>query len=148
MDELRQQLRGIVNNVFRNFLLDTEATNISENGALQLMFDYIFLITVFQDDKKSSIDQKILETLQDKIDPINWSSYEPYLKPSVHKFYIKQSLILGVITSASNETYERARKAMSNQRQGHHNVLPLAAQANRFTLLPIGHLTSSSVRAR
>lgn len=67
MNELRQQLGGIVNNVFSNFLLDTEATNISENGALQLMFDYMFLITVFQDDKKSSIDQKILETLQDKV---------------------------------------------------------------------------------
>jgi hypothetical protein len=37
---------------------------------------------------------------------------------------------------------------MSSQQQGQYNVLPLASQATRFTLLPIGHLTSSSVRAR
>ncbi|KAI8079455.1 hypothetical protein BDF21DRAFT_41427 [Thamnidium elegans] len=148
MTKLRQQLYDNVNTVFNNFLSNIESTEITENGALQLMFDYMFLITVLQDTTKSSIGQKIIETLQDQIDPINWDSYEPHLKPCVNKFYIKQSLIFGVLTSATNETYERARKVMSNQQQGQHNVLPLASQATRFTLLPIGHLTSSSVRAR
>lgn len=37
---------------------------------------------------------------------------------------------------------------MSNQQQGQYNVLPLAPQATRFTLLPIGHLSFSSLKAR
>lgn len=109
MTKLRQQLYNGVTQVYSNFLSNIETMEISENGSLQLLFDYLFLNTVLLQDggKRSDIGNKIIEKLQEQIDLINWASYEPYFKPCVNKFYIKQSLIFGVLTSASNETYER-----------------------------------------
>ncbi|OAD04507.1 hypothetical protein MUCCIDRAFT_155629 [Mucor lusitanicus CBS 277.49] len=143
MTRLRQQLANAVNHVFQASLPTLELT---ENGTLQLMFDYLFMCTVLQQDVKYN--SEIMDTLAQQIDPINWDSYQPHMKPCVDKFYIKQSLLFGVLTSASNETYERARKQMSTQQQGQYNVLPLAPQATRFTLLPIGHTSFSSLKAR
>ncbi|CAO3621888.1 unnamed protein product [Mucor fragilis] len=143
MAKLRQQLSDAVNHVFQSLLPTLELT---ENGTLQLMFDYLFLCTVLQQDIKYNSD--IMDTMEHQIDPINWESYQPHMKPCVDKFYIKQSLLFGVLTGANNETYERARKTMSNQQQGQYNVLPLAPQATRFTLLPIGHTSFSTLKAR
>ncbi|KAL7329075.1 hypothetical protein PS15p_207240 [Mucor circinelloides] len=143
MTKLRQQLSNAVHHVFQSSL---SLLDLTENGALQLMFDYMFLCAVLQQDMKYN--SEIMNILENQIDPINWESYKPHMKPCVDKFYIKQSLIFGVLTSANNETYERARKTMSNQQQGQYNVLPLAPQATRFTLLPIGHLSFSSLKAR
>lgn len=67
MTKLRHQLYDSVNNVFNNFLSNIESTEITENGALQLIFDYMFLTTVLQDAKKSSASQKIIEILQEQV---------------------------------------------------------------------------------
>lgn len=67
MTKLRHQLYDSVNNVFNNFLSNIESLEITENGALQLIFDYMFLTTVLQDAKKSSTSQKIIETLQEQV---------------------------------------------------------------------------------
>ncbi|KAK4518497.1 RNA export factor gle2 [Mucor velutinosus] len=143
MTRLRQHLSNTFNQVIQSSLPTLELT---ENGTLQLMFDYLFLCTVLQQDVKYKSD--MMDIMKQQIDPINWESYQPHMKPCVDRFYIKQSLLFGVLTSASNETYERARKTMSTQQQGQYNVLPLAPQATRFTLLPIGHASFSSLKAR
>lgn len=145
MQQLRQRLYNSSNEVYKELVSTLEKSDITENGALQLLFDHMFLNAIFHDVQKSVDGSDIVEKLQDQIDPINWASYEPHLKPCVNKFFTRQSLIFGVLSGSSGE---RARKATSSQKQGQHNVLPLASQVTRFTLLPIGHLNSSSVRAR
>lgn len=67
MTKLRHHLYDSVNNVFNNFISNIESTEITENGALQLIFDYMFLTTVLKDTKKSSISQNIIEPLQDQV---------------------------------------------------------------------------------
>lgn len=107
MTKLRQQLYNTVTEIYNAFLSNIESKDITEHGSLQLLFDYLFLNTILQVATKSDIGNKLIEKLKDQIDPINWASYEPHFKPCVNKFYIKQSLIFGVLTSANNETYER-----------------------------------------
>ncbi|SAM07727.1 hypothetical protein [Absidia glauca] len=121
------------------FLAD-DALVISEKGALQLMFDLYFLNRVVnQADAASSL----TSSLKAKIDPINWAVFEPYYDDNVELFYLRQTLLLGVLVRPNSGTFERTRKAMAGNQQ-HYNVLPLAPQAQRFTLLPIG----SSIRIR
>ncbi|KAG1082350.1 hypothetical protein G6F42_022609 [Rhizopus arrhizus] len=49
MTKLRQQLANAVHHVFQSSL---SLLDLTENGALQLMFDYMFLCIVLQQDMK------------------------------------------------------------------------------------------------
>ncbi|KAI9483267.1 MAG: hypothetical protein EXX96DRAFT_557510 [Benjaminiella poitrasii] len=151
MIKLRKNILNSINDVFD--LSNIKELEFTENGAVQLFFDYLFLSMVLKQETQLK-SNSVIEFLEEKIDPINWASYEPHIKSCVEKFYIKHSLIFGVLTSATHETYERARKLMTSQQQGQYNILPLATQVTRFTLLPISHLSFStnpvslSVRSR
>lgn len=62
MAKLRQQLSDAVNHVFQSLLPTLELT---ENGTLQLMFDYLFLCTVLQQDIKYNSD--IMDTMEHQV---------------------------------------------------------------------------------
>lgn len=67
MIKLRQQLQNAVDDVFNSFLSTIKPTDITENGSLQLLFDYLFLNTVLQDAKKSSAGVSIIQKLQNQV---------------------------------------------------------------------------------
>jgi hypothetical protein len=67
MIKLRHQLHNAVDDVFNNFLSNIETMDITENGALQLLFDYMFLNTVLQNAKRSAIGTKLIQKLQDQV---------------------------------------------------------------------------------
>lgn len=67
MSSLRQQLYNNSCEVFNTFLANIDALDITENGALQLLFDYMFLNTIFQDVQKSALDNAIIEKLQTQV---------------------------------------------------------------------------------
>ncbi|KAI9322730.1 hypothetical protein BX666DRAFT_2109173 [Dichotomocladium elegans] len=136
VQKLRQQLGQSVINAFLNFNVE-----ISEKGAIQLVFDMQFVNVVLHDGVLSESMRQCINKIKEFIDPINWATLEPHLLPRVERFCLKQSLILGPLTRPTREVYERTRKATPCPNQ-QHNVLPLAPQAARFTLLPIGHLTT------
>lgn len=62
MIKLRKQLSNVVNQVFQSSISSLELT---ENGTLQLMFDYLFLCTVLQQDIK--YDNKIIDTMESQV---------------------------------------------------------------------------------
>ncbi|KAI8067633.1 uncharacterized protein B0P05DRAFT_552326 [Gilbertella persicaria] len=99
MTQLREKLLHVVNRVYQTHM---ERLEMTENGALQLIFDYLFLSSLFEHTNST-----VIQFLKQQVDPINWASYEYHLKSQVNKFYIRQSLILGVLTHATHETYER-----------------------------------------
>lgn len=67
MIKLRQQLQNAVDEVFDHFLSDIETADVTENGSLQLLFDYLFLNTILQNTKKSIIGNKLIQKLQDQV---------------------------------------------------------------------------------
>ncbi|KAI8987111.1 hypothetical protein BDB01DRAFT_849259 [Pilobolus umbonatus] len=99
-------------------------------------------------DNQHSVDEQLIKDTQGKVDSINWASYRPYLKPNVEKSFIRQSLIFGVLINSDDNIYESTRKLSASQQQGQYNILPMANQSARFTLLPIGHTMSSNLRSR
>ncbi|CAO3614628.1 unnamed protein product [Cunninghamella echinulata] len=153
LQKLCQQLYEHLIETFNSFISTTDGNDdtlasITEKGALQLLFDISFIVRVLQDHKHSISTLSFLQPLKDKVDPINWAVFETYYDGNVERFYLKQTLLLGILLRTNNETFERARKAMIGNQHGQqqYNVLPLAPQAQRFTLLPIGHGTS--IRSR
>ncbi|KAI8147229.1 hypothetical protein BJV82DRAFT_598254 [Fennellomyces sp. T-0311] len=137
---LRQQLAQAVTKALSEFY--EGQPDITEKGAIQLVFDMHFLNLVFQDGVMTDKLRNFIDKTKEFIDPINWAAFEPHFLPNAERFCLKQTLILGVLTRPNREAFERSRKAAGQQQQ-QHNVLPVAAQAPRFTLLPIGHLTST-----
>lgn len=67
MIKLRQQLQDAVDDVFNKFLSDINTTDITENGSLQLLFDYLFLNTILQDTKKTSTGNRLIQKLQNQV---------------------------------------------------------------------------------
>jgi hypothetical protein len=67
MSNLRQELYNSSCEVFHTFLSSLGTKDITENGALQLLFDYMFLNTIFQDVQKSALDNAIIEKLQTQV---------------------------------------------------------------------------------
>ncbi|KAI7877218.1 hypothetical protein K492DRAFT_150842 [Lichtheimia hyalospora FSU 10163] len=135
MQALKKHLTQTMTTTFQSF-----KPELTEKGAIQLIFDIYFANLVLQDGIFTEEMKQCIENTKAHIDPINWATFEPHFAPSVERFCLKQTLILGILTRPNRETYERTRKttATSNQQ---HNVVPLAPQAPRFTLLPIGHLS-------
>ncbi|KAI8333819.1 hypothetical protein BC941DRAFT_433067 [Chlamydoabsidia padenii] len=78
---------------------------ITEKGALQLLFDLCFLdrVLLVQEANNTSY-TSILKT---KIDPINWAVFEPYYDDNVERFYLRQTLLLGVLVRPNSSTFER-----------------------------------------
>ncbi|KAI9492770.1 hypothetical protein BDB00DRAFT_872991 [Zychaea mexicana] len=142
MQALRQELAKAAIKCLSDFYNSTQQTDITEKGAIQLIFDIHFLNLIFQDGVMTDRLRNLMEKTKDFIDPINWASFEPHFLPNVERFCLKQTLLLGVLTRPNREAFERSRKAASQQQQ-QQNVPAIATQAPRFTLLPIGHLTST-----
>jgi hypothetical protein len=67
MAKLRQQMYNSVVEVFNTFLSNMETMDFTENGSLQLLFDYLFLNTVLQDAKRSETGNRLIEKLQDQV---------------------------------------------------------------------------------
>ncbi|ORZ19366.1 hypothetical protein BCR42DRAFT_449125 [Absidia repens] len=124
-----------------NIFIAKDDGHITEKGALQLLFDTSFLDRVLQDQTNSVSPLSFMSALKEKIDPINWAVFEPYYDGNVERFYLKQTLLLGLLVRPNSATFEKTRKALTGNQAGQqqYNVLPLAPQAQRFTLLPIGH---------
>ncbi|KAI8089485.1 uncharacterized protein BX664DRAFT_333130 [Halteromyces radiatus] len=144
LQTLCQGLHGKLIKTLEAFL-DKDTIVLTEKGALQLLFDVCFLDRVLQDHMCSVASLSFVSKIKEKIDPINWAVYESSYDGNVERFYLKQSLLLGVLVRTNSDTFQRTRKAMTNNQQ-HYNVLPVAKQISRFTLLPIGHGTSIRTR--
>ncbi|KAG0173303.1 Golgi transport complex subunit 1 [Apophysomyces sp. BC1034] len=83
--------------------LGGDKINMTEKGAIQLVFDIYFMASILQ----SRGDSIVIGQLKSQIDPINWATFEPHLGPSVERFYLKHTLIFGVLTRAGGESFER-----------------------------------------
>ena len=66
LEDIRKQLFKTTIDAF-NTLLDTKDVELTENGALQMIFDYMFLIHVLQQKDNLSSNNKMLSKMQEQV---------------------------------------------------------------------------------
>lgn len=98
MQQLRQRLYNGSNEVYKELVSTLEKPDITENGALQLLFDHMFLNTIFHDVQKSVDDSEIVEKLQDQVHTFcdGFTSYDRQELTSPSFFYSCNRLILSI----------------------------------------------------
>ncbi|CAG8438754.1 10636_t:CDS:10 [Acaulospora colombiana] len=93
---------------------EDQLANVSEKGAVQMLYDVKFLKKVFEPcwslgsnltdeneirehQKKEQTMNQIMNSIRDKIDPIDLTIFEPHLNKNVERHYARSSIILGLI---------------------------------------------------
>ncbi|CAG8721459.1 9891_t:CDS:2, partial [Dentiscutata heterogama] len=71
------------------------------------------------------------------IDPIDFEIFKPFLDKNVERHYTRSSIMLGLLIQLNPKITDIRRKGVALQ--DYHNILAVAPQAARFTLLPISH---------
>jgi hypothetical protein len=66
LEDIRNQLFKTTIDAF-NALLDTKDIELTENGALQMIFDYMFLSHVLQQKDNLSSNNKMLSRMQEQV---------------------------------------------------------------------------------
>ena len=109
MQNLRQQLTEAMIKCLSDFYdgLQTSPDMITEKGAIQLIFDILFMNLVFQDGVMNDPLRHIMDKTKELIDPINWAAFEPHFLPNAERFCLKQTLLFGVLTRPNREAFER-----------------------------------------
>lgn len=72
--------------------------------------------------------------LQERLDPIDWATYEPYLWANVQKYYQRVSIMFGTLIQLHRAYPDASSKVQLMQEINVLNVLPVSA---RFQYLPI-----------
>ena len=150
-NELSQSAALTLSQVYRDFC--NVNTKLTQNLAFQLHFDVqFFMLILISHDHLSITDecQKVLNTLENHIDPFDFSVFSPYVSAHVKKCVLRHQSLISVMipndkyTLLSSLKASIPAKANNNQLNGHHidqpsdhNVLNLAPNISRFSLLPI-----------
>ncbi|CAG8451705.1 3524_t:CDS:10, partial [Ambispora leptoticha] len=146
--------------LYESFINNPEQfKNVSEKGAIQMLYDVKFLNKVFEgcwsfhlninhgnqnlfiwDDATNprglpEIVEKISNDIKLKIDPIDLAVFEPYINKNVERHYTRSAILLGLLLQLNPKISDTRRKGLGIQ--DYHNVLPVVPQAARFTLLPL-----------
>ncbi|XP_028398941.1 conserved oligomeric Golgi complex subunit 1-like [Dendronephthya gigantea] len=146
---LRDLVQGLSDNVLRSYekLLDRHKDEnvIDQNRALQTLFDFRFLSSVFGDRSKSEDNgsyksryEKIVETLEDIVDPFDLNVFSPYINSNLNKHLQRCGVLYGVLLNIDkhNQFYGMPQRPGRGP-QDQHNVMPIAINPVRFTLLPL-----------
>ncbi|CAG8512875.1 3968_t:CDS:10 [Gigaspora rosea] len=148
--------------LYTQFVSDTaQFTNVSEQSAIQLLYDIKFFKKIFEcywspsmvdveDDiqtykQREQMINQILEAIRPKIDPIDFEIFKPFLDKNVERHYTRSSIMLGLLIQLNPKITDIRRKGVALQ--DYHNILAVAPQAARFTLLPISHKVGQKNRS-
>ncbi|KAJ3386695.1 Golgi transport complex subunit 1 [Lobulomyces angularis] len=149
---------AVIINVYKSYLEEAKENDLlSEKGALQLLFDYKYLMKVVEGGLKenASLDtefkeglnteektanfekeaQSLVSEIKEMIDPIDMAVVEMALVSHVERYYFRTSVVLGSFLILNPKLIELKRMATSLQDQ--QTVVALAATPPRFALLPV-----------
>jgi len=109
---------------------------LTEKGVLQCLFDQDFLRQVLSLGEGEAMAAGAMSThLPDQLDPIDWATYEPYLRKNVVKAVAGCSLLFGI--EGHDWKQEKGKSFVSQS-----NILPTSENVPRFNLLPISSPSS------
>mmetsp|Transcript_14749 Transcript_14749/g.28386 ORF Transcript_14749/g.28386 Transcript_14749/m.28386 type:complete len:1017 (+) Transcript_14749:284-3334(+) len=122
------------------------ASKLSEKGLLQALFDTRFVMDVLSggDPSTAPAPERVTElqdTLQDRLDPIDWATYEPYLWVNEARYYQRGAVLLGALVQL-NRVHSGAPGRMAANAET--NTLNTAPPVPRFPYLPISAPTASN----
>lgn len=129
-----------------NRYLDARGHELSERGALQLLFDVRFVFDVLAGGSASSGPLGMLHAAKQRhsarleqrlsalLDPIDWATYEPYLWKNEVQFYHRCSLLFHDFTSLERVHGDKEVKMKSSSRS---NIMEMSSNVPRFNYLPI-----------
>ncbi|XP_046839334.1 conserved oligomeric Golgi complex subunit 1-like isoform X2 [Xenia sp. Carnegie-2017] len=129
-------------------LLDCYRENkeiIDQNRALQCIFDFKFTSSILGDRSKTENDgsykarfEKIIEQLEDIVDPFDLNVFSPYLNSNLNKHLQRCGVLFGVLVNVDRHShfYGMPQKPAQTS-QDQHNVMPVANSSVRFSLLPL-----------
>eukprot|EP00850_Spirogloea_muscicola_P003961 SM000016S01949 [mRNA] locus=s16:854945:860887:- [translate_table: standard] len=141
--KLFEKVLAAYDNLTRDSAVDGK---VSEKGILQLLFDFKFLWDVLSggseedsngkrtlDDRKKKVVQ-LLELLYNRIDPIDWATYEPYLWQNEQRYYHRCVVLFGSLIQLNRLHMEAPPKLPYTADT---NTLNVSATVPRFSYLPI-----------
>eukprot|EP00039_Didymoeca_costata_P032556 m.38331 g.38331 ORF g.38331 m.38331 type:complete len:934 (-) comp9419_c0_seq1:151-2952(-) len=124
--------------------------DVSEDGFVQLYFDFSFLVDVLmgpmdklEDSKLRASITDVLEMIKAGIDPIDLAVFAPLLDENKAKCYNRSVVLLGFLT-ASHQSHPGNNVRSTQSSSENHNLLALSDAAPRFPLLPLGGTNISS----
>ncbi|XP_065060256.1 conserved oligomeric Golgi complex subunit 1-like [Rhopilema esculentum] len=139
------------------FSLEDYAKNqrpLSQNRALQLVFDVKFLILLIagNTDTKDEVSKRfkkrgsmLVNTMESFVDPFDLDVFTPHMTNFVNKQLQKSCLLLGTISNIDKHTLPTLSSRTSSMSQEQYNVVPFSPNPVRFMLLPISaHQEKSS----
>ncbi|CAB4014356.1 spectrin beta chain, non-erythrocytic 1 isoform X1 [Paramuricea clavata] len=156
---LRDLVRGLSEDVlkcYENLLARYKKDKdvIDQNRALQAIFDFKFLSSVFGDRSKTEDNnssyksrfEKIVEELEDIVDPFDLNVFSPYISSNLNKHLQRCGVLFGVLLSIDKHSqFYGMPQRPGRGPQDQHNVMPIAINPVRFTLLPLSsHHTEKS----
>eukprot|EP00798_Chlamydomonas_sp_ICE-L_P025620 gene25620-11274_t len=94
-------------------------------------------------------EQSSLESqMQDRLDPIDWATYEPYLWTAVQHYYQRTSILFGSLIQLQRAHPENVGKASASSASGvEMNPLNIMPVVPRFQYLPISAPVGSSLHS-
>ncbi|GAX74233.1 hypothetical protein CEUSTIGMA_g1682.t1 [Chlamydomonas eustigma] len=76
--------------------------------------------------------QRLEQQLQDRLDPIDWATYEPYFWGHVQKYASRVSVLFGTLTQLHRSVGQEG-----TSRQSQHQQLGAASDTNALNVLPV-----------
>jgi hypothetical protein len=104
---------------------------------LQLLFDVsISQMILGSDSTTSKMYSQTLESLEAKLDPVDWELYGPLLHSRVQRYASRCSLLLASLAAPHADAAEAKPSPEASAAAEQRHVVPVAEPSPRFALLP------------
>jgi hypothetical protein len=133
---------AVVVQIHTKLCIETSLTSkASEAAVLQLLFDISFAQSVLCGSSATESGKgatELLESLETRLDPVDWELYGPLLHQRVQKHISSCSLLFAAVGAFTKKTRseEGSKTVPSAPLSEHHQTVPLAPRMARFSLLP------------
>ncbi|PRW61105.1 conserved oligomeric Golgi complex subunit 1 [Chlorella sorokiniana] len=128
--------------------------HLSEKGVLQLLFDVRFLLDLLAGGRPPSnaADAKagapavaarrregaqLESSLSDRLDPIDWATYEPYLYANKQRAAARSQVLFGLLLRGERAQAAAGAAATAGGMPAESNILRVAPVGPRFSYLPV-----------
>ncbi|XP_031572017.1 conserved oligomeric Golgi complex subunit 1-like [Actinia tenebrosa] len=135
-------------------LVEESETSLPQNRSLQCLFDFKFISAIFAGRSDEPIQEStesfsvrreaVIDSLEGVVDPFDLDVFSPYLAANLNRQLQRCGVLFGVLVSLdkhSNHSFGVTSRPSGSQDQ--HNIMPLAPNPPRFTLLPLSSHQSS-----
>ncbi|CAH3019344.1 unnamed protein product [Porites evermanni] len=137
-------------------LVNEHKCTLTQNQALQVMFDLKFMTSILagrgegEGSEFTNRLEKVLDALESCVDPFDLDVFSPYIATNLNKQLQRCGVLFGVLASLDKHATHSfgVTHRPSSGSHDQHNVMPLAPNPPRFTLLPLTSHTSAGSGAQ